>query len=203
MRPLGLEVQRFDDIAKERGISRVLSLSNFTNTSNGFLVNDHCMFGVEVSIISTIAQNARLRILNERRNNIFTWPIQHFSELNNYAYSDQFTMEERSWRLLMYPGGYGSGEGNNLSLYLSLIDFSDLTNGRKLFAKIELRLKNLRNDPHRSQTISIWYTRSSSSWGHDKVASLSDLHNSEKGFKLDDKVIAEVEVKQLYLMKEN
>ncbi|GAB4852802.1 hypothetical protein Ancab_040562 [Ancistrocladus abbreviatus] len=198
-----LQVQHFDDIENEQGISRVLSLSNFTNTSNGFLMNDCCMFRVEVTTMNTIAQNACLRALNAQRDNTFSWPIQHFSKLNEDEYSDQFTMEGHSWKLLIHPRGFGSGKGKSLSMFLVLIDFSDLTNGRKLHARMELRLKNLRSGPHSSQIISAWYTRSFFSWGHDNVASLCDLHNLEKGFKIDDKLIVEVELKQLYLMKEN
>ncbi|GAB4852012.1 hypothetical protein Ancab_040539 [Ancistrocladus abbreviatus] len=201
----GSEVQRFDDIQNEHGISRVLSFSDFTNASNGFLVNGCCMFGVEIAVISTTAQNARLSALNAQRCNKHTWVIPNFSEclMHECTCSSPFTKEGRSWELWVHPKGHGMGLGNSLSLYLRLKDLDDLINGRKLFVHAELRLKNVRNEPDRTGTIVVWYTSSAPSWGHDKVALLSDLHDPQKGFKLDDKLIVEVEFKHLYLMKEN
>ncbi|GAB4856357.1 hypothetical protein Ancab_040484 [Ancistrocladus abbreviatus] len=200
----GLEVYRFDDIEIQQGISRVLSLNDFTNASNGFLSNGRSMFGVEVTIVSATAQTANLRALNVWRDRTFTWAIPNFSECLMYDYvdSDEFP-RRRSWRLQMHPKGWGKALGKGLSLYLCLMNSSDLTNGRKLFVHMELRLKNMKNEPDKVETVVGCYTSFATIWGSNYLASLSDVHNSEKGFKLDDQLIVEVELKELHLMADN
>ncbi|GAB4856319.1 hypothetical protein Ancab_040479 [Ancistrocladus abbreviatus] len=201
----GFEVQHFDDVEDiEHGISRVLSLNDFLNPSNGFILNGRCKFGVEVTVMRPTARDACLLDLNVQRRSRFTWPIRNFTESLMYDYLDSrpFTMEGRRWFLRMYPRGHGPGFEKSISIYLHLCDFSDLRNGRRLYITMELRAKNLMNEPDATQTVFACYNISSYASGHCDLVALSDLHNSEKGFKLDDMLILEVELKQQYLLED-
>ncbi|GAB4830652.1 hypothetical protein Ancab_040193 [Ancistrocladus abbreviatus] len=200
----GSEALHFDDILRVRGIQMLL-VSDFTNVSNGFFLNDRCMFGVEVTILGTTAKKTVLRALNIGRDNFKeTWEIQNFQELSSESdevHSHQFNMGGRLWKLVMYPRGCGKNWGKSLALFLVLLDCSDVTDGRKLYVNMEIHLKNLRNEPDITEKIIACYQVSSASWGINLIL-LRDLHNPEKGFKLDDKLILEIEVKHMYLMDE-
>ncbi|GAB2267613.1 hypothetical protein Dimus_002595 [Dionaea muscipula] len=198
----GLADTIYDAMEKEKGIATALPLSDFTSSSNGFVKNDRCMFGVEVFVIDTIARNVCLSTLKQRTNSIYTWAIQEFSDITDGQYSDHFTREGRSWRLQIYPRGWGAGQGKSLSLYLSLVDFADLTNGKKLYVEKELSVKNLQNHKDATKTSRGWFTKSSHCWGISNLLSVSDLRNANKGFKVDDKVIVEVKLNLMMLTKD-
>ncbi|GAB4856338.1 hypothetical protein Ancab_040483 [Ancistrocladus abbreviatus] len=197
------EALRFEEEIPRQGV-RMLPVSVFTNMNYGFLLNDRCMFGVEVTILGTTAKNAVLSPLNIGRDNLKeTWEIKNFSELlkSDEVHSHQFNMGGRLWKLVMYPRGCGESQGKSLALSLVLLNCSDLTNGRKLYGDIEMRIKNLRSEPDITAKLTTCCLMSSASWDTDLIL-LSDLHNPDKGFKVDDKLFVEVEVKHMYLMDE-
>ncbi|GAB2218057.1 hypothetical protein Droror1_Dr00001274 [Drosera rotundifolia] len=130
---------------KEKGFARALPLDDFLSSSNGFLQNGGCMFGAEVFVADAIAKNARLSTLNENTNSIYTWVIEDFSKLSDCELSSMFISEGHPWRLQIHPRGWGTLLNSGLLLYLIPDDTSDLTNGRKFFVQVELRIKNLQN----------------------------------------------------------
>ncbi|GMH18156.1 hypothetical protein Nepgr_019997 [Nepenthes gracilis] len=200
-----LREQCFDEMEKERGISRVLPLSDFTNASNGFLKNDRCKFGVEVFVADTVAKTASLSTLNERSDSTFVWWIQDFSKLSDPAFSNEFLMEGRSWKLKLAPKGHASGLHKSLSASLVLNDATDLTNGKKVYVEHELRLKNFQGpqDTDIARITRAWYSRSNGcEWGTDNLISLSELHDPSKGFLLEDKLILEVKLNLVFLMSD-
>lgn len=103
------------------------------------------MFGTEVFVADVIAKNARLSTLNENTNSIYTWVIEDFSKLSDCELSNMFIWEGHPWRIQIHPRGWGTLVNSGLSLYLIPDDTSDLTNGRKFFVQVELRIKNLQN----------------------------------------------------------
>ncbi|GAB4856331.1 hypothetical protein Ancab_040480 [Ancistrocladus abbreviatus] len=199
----GSEPLRFEDVLPRRGI-QMLPVSVFTDTNNGYLLNDRCIFGVEVTILRTTAKKAVVSALNIGRDNFKeTWEIQNFSELlkSDNGHPHQFNMGGRLWELVMYPRGWRENWGKSLALFLVLLDCSDLTRGRKLYVNLEIRLKNLRNETDITEKMITYYGVSCNSWGINLIP-LSDLHNPDRGFKVDDRLFVEVEVKHVYLMDE-
>ncbi|GAB4856359.1 hypothetical protein Ancab_040486 [Ancistrocladus abbreviatus] len=200
----GPEALRFEYEFPQHGVP-MLPASDFTDANNGYLSHDRCMFGVEVTILRTTAKKAVLTALNIGRDNLKeTWGIQNFRELSSESdvvHSHQFNMGGRLWKLVMYPKGYGENQGKSLALFLVLLDCSNLTGGRKLYVYLEFCVKNMRNEPDITKTVVTCYGVSSAVWGSDLIL-LSDLHNLDKGFKVDDKLFVEVEVKHMYLMNE-
>ncbi|GAB2218145.1 hypothetical protein Droror1_Dr00001363 [Drosera rotundifolia] len=192
----------YDAMEKEKGIAHAIPFSDFTLPSNGFLKNDRCKFGVEVFVADTVPRTATLSVLNERKRDTFTWTIKEFSKLTDGQYSNQFTREGRSWELRIYPRGFGAALRTSLSLFLNLVDFSDLTNGRKLFVEKTLRVKNQLNREDASDSTCSWYTKAKHSKGTVHLLSVSDLHNANKGFKVEDQVIVEVELTLIMLMND-
>ncbi|KAL9271726.1 MATH domain and coiled-coil domain-containing protein, partial [Drosera capensis] len=102
-------------------------------------------------------------------------------------------------KLELYPKGYATGYNKGISLYLFLVDFTDLINGKKLYVEYELRVRNLLNKKDATRMGRGWYVNTEHNRGIPNLLSLSDLHNSEKGFKIDDKVIVEVKLNLMVL----
>ncbi|GAB4856358.1 hypothetical protein Ancab_040485 [Ancistrocladus abbreviatus] len=162
------------------------------------------MFGVEITILHATAKNAVLNVLDKKADVYkYTWPIKNFSprSKNNHVESNEFSMGGRSWKLEMFSRGHGKALGKSLALFLTLLDSSNITNGRRLFVDGELRVKNLKNEPDKTSKLNETYDKLNTCWG-DCLISLSDLHNPNKGFKLNDTLIVEVELKHMHLMDE-
>ncbi|KAL9254004.1 MATH domain and coiled-coil domain-containing protein [Drosera capensis] len=200
----GPTAHTYDATRMTNGISQALLLRDFIRPSNGFISKtDLCKFGVEVFVADTIPTSiGRLSTLYERTSDNFTWTINKFSMIRDSKCSDDFDMEERSWELEIYPQGWGAGKRESLTLFLSLLDFSDLTGGKKLYVDTTVRIINQLSEEHEEDSISGWYSKECSSICAIHLLSLSDLHNKDKGFKMDDQVIVEVEFKLVMLVDE-
>ncbi|KAL9254570.1 MATH domain and coiled-coil domain-containing protein [Drosera capensis] len=191
----------YDAMEKERGIAHAIPFSEFTRQSNGFLKNDRCKFGVEVFVTNTIPKTVSLSILNKRKTVTFTWRIKQLSEVTE-GQSSEFIMEGRLWELIIHPRGFGGAQGKSLSLFLNLVDCSDLIKGIKLFVGKTLRVKNQLNEDDVSVSTCGWYTNAKPCKGISHLLSVSDLHNANKGFKVEDQVIVEVELNLIMLMND-
>lgn len=95
----GIKEKRFCGAKKEWGLSRVISLKDFCEASNGFLKDDVCSFGVEVIFSAPIETTvATFTTTRELRSYNFTWKIPKFSKLKTpREYSPAFYLNRRSW----------------------------------------------------------------------------------------------------------
>ncbi|KAM3339057.1 ubiquitin C-terminal hydrolase 12-like [Capsicum galapagoense] len=87
----GIE-RRFRNIKTEWGYSKCISHETFKDPSNGYLVNDECIFGVDVYVI----KNQRIGecfSLNDADPYKHEWKIAEFTKLTNKVYSEEFTVK--------------------------------------------------------------------------------------------------------------
>lgn len=98
-------LKRFNEMNTEWGFGQLISLETFKNSLNGYLVNDCCMFGTEVSLIRQTLSWESLSMVKEPSNNTFTWKLQNFSTLQGNSYdSPHFVVGERNWYTLLMFG---------------------------------------------------------------------------------------------------
>jgi hypothetical protein len=91
-------VRRFHNLKTEWGIAQLLSHKTFNDSSNGYLVNDTCVFGVEVFVIKGASKGESLWMISDPQRNYFTWKIDNYTTLRDKVYfSEQFTVEGRKW----------------------------------------------------------------------------------------------------------
>ncbi|XWS23010.1 hypothetical protein CRYUN_Cryun29cG0084600 [Craigia yunnanensis] len=95
-------------VKREWGFSRLLPLTEFKDTSKGYLSvhENSCKFGVEVFVIRSEDKGECFSILDNPNKNQFTWVIGKFSGLSETGhYSDECTIGDYKWKLHLYPKG--------------------------------------------------------------------------------------------------
>ncbi|KAL9264752.1 Ubiquitin C-terminal hydrolase 12-like protein [Drosera capensis] len=194
--------RRFDAGHLEWGIAKALPVAAFNDDKNALLVNDSCTFGAEVYVISSTATVARLSLAEQLTNRSFTWGVYDYSKLRTDTYSEIFSVEERSWKLRLYPRGNLTGQGRFLSLYLYLDDRTDLTGGRKLYVECELSIRDQLTGGAFKQTVGFWFDSVNDHRGFDTFLSLADLNNPLKGYKQNDTLIVEAVINEIFVLKE-
>ncbi|PIA57553.1 hypothetical protein AQUCO_00600336v1 [Aquilegia coerulea] len=165
-------VSRFHAMKSESGFDKLLPLKNFNDPSNGYLVDDTCMFGVE------------------------SWKIEKFSELEDeYFLSEFFTVEGHAFEFWLYPKGDDKGKGNFISLYFGLADNEEESPDVDVFVEYMVRVVDQVNRKHqekREMGIRLCSSREFQGWS--EFISLSNINNSTTGYLVNDTLILEAEV---------
>ncbi|XP_021886895.1 probable inactive serine/threonine-protein kinase fnkC [Carica papaya] len=184
----------FNGITKEWGFAHLVSQKTFNDPQSGFLVNDHCKFGVEIFVIKHMC-NKNVMIKDPANCNTYTWLIDNFSTLNSRRHESMtFTICGRKWQLIVYPKGDTGVEADKwLSLFLSLVDAKSLPLKQEHHIKYNLRIRDQVTNNHCEKSLtSIFKYPSSTIWGYKRFISLLDLHDKSKGYICKDTLIIEV-----------
>ncbi|CAM8995903.1 unnamed protein product [Rhodiola kirilowii] len=183
------EGKRFHGLKKEWGFARLISIERFKDAKNGYLVNDCCVFGVQICVVASGVRYGNLVMIKQPSDGIFTWKVDSFSALSGNV-TKEFKVQGHQWKLQIYPNGGSSAEGTHLSMYLWLISGSN-----KSYISCVLRVRDQVNDKHCEKTFSQCFGEPQANWGILKFILLSDLRDKTRGFILNDSLIAEVEMK--------
>ncbi|XP_021757952.1 uncharacterized protein LOC110722988 [Chenopodium quinoa] len=198
---LDVRERRFHVLKDTWGVPKFLSVSTFNDADYGFLVDDCCVFGAEVLVINSHFKISTMSIVQENCDRSYSWRIENFSTLNDVVCSpipyialmdghDHIAIENPVFivsdlvnpnvleKLVLYARGSNKEKGKSLSLYLQLDDTSRLTQGNS------------------------WFTASALNWGFDDIISLNDIHDSSKGYLVDDTIIIEHRIQKMILLKD-
>ncbi|KAM3685444.1 hypothetical protein ACJW31_11G117900 [Castanea mollissima] len=106
--------------------------------------------------------------------------------------SQEFTVADSQWKILVYPKGNSNGKAKAISVYLCSCNclLSDL----KYFAKFKLRIRDQINKNHVENTAKHWFSKSLKAWGFSKFLLLENLNDASKGFLVNDTLIVEAEI---------
>ncbi|KAI4372691.1 hypothetical protein MLD38_010891 [Melastoma candidum] len=188
-------VRRFHDLKRDWGFSLMISLETFKEPSNGFLVDDSCIFGTEVFVIKPTGKWESLTMIKQPTLNNFTWKINRLSKLtDSFLFSDAFTVGESSWKLKVFPQGNKAENGKLLTIFLELVGASSFSPKRKLYAEYNLRVVDQLNANNRERKVKHWFSSSYPNWGYPNFMPLEDLHQPVKGFVYNDSLIIEAEI---------
>lgn len=84
------KIRRFRGAKTEWGFDKLVSLNAFNDASNGYLVDDCCVFGAEIFVIERTGKGECVSMVKELANSTtYTWKIQKFSDLNQECYTSQ------------------------------------------------------------------------------------------------------------------
>jgi hypothetical protein len=94
-------VRTFSEKNSELGFEELISLKELKDKSNGYLVNDSCVFGAEVFVYG---HSAKSEILSKNpTHDSFTWKLGKFSTLNDTSYqSNTHHIGERDWYVINF-----------------------------------------------------------------------------------------------------
>ncbi|KAH9685441.1 TRAF-like family protein [Citrus sinensis] len=119
-------VIRLHSMKRECGIDKLIPLQAFKEPSNGYLVDDSCVFGAEIFVIKPTGKGEAVSIVKvpAQAGNILRWKIANFSNLRDPEYcSSEFNAGGREWRIVICPMGDDKDDkakGNYLSFYVRL-----------------------------------------------------------------------------------
>ncbi|KAJ7980458.1 Ubiquitin carboxyl-terminal hydrolase 12 [Quillaja saponaria] len=191
--------KRFHAKELEWGFDKFISLKDFNGGSNGYVLDDNCVFGAEV-FVSKEKRKKRREYLTMMKDSIMKkddWKIENFSKLDAEFYeSNPFEVGDQIWKIRFYPKGYGSGEGNYLSLYLILADSKALPPGMKIYANMTLSILDQLQAKPESRKTNFWFSAADPCSGWAKFTPLTKFTELNNGYLVKDicKVEAKVEI---------
>ncbi|XP_059285076.1 uncharacterized protein LOC132038422 [Lycium ferocissimum] len=192
-------MRRFHSIKSLWGFPKFVCHKTFKEASSGYLVDDKCVFGAEIFVIQRQAIGECLSMV--KSNDSFTreWKICSFSKLGEVWYSEQFTVGDYKWQLILYPKGNAKNKGSSISIYLQFVDAEDFDHRQKVKAKCSICLKDqIDGEYNKLSSYWNWFSTTVKSWGYPKFLPLTELHDRNKGYLLNDCIVMEVVVEVVF-----
>ncbi|OIT04295.1 ubiquitin carboxyl-terminal hydrolase 12, partial [Nicotiana attenuata] len=213
--------QRFHNIKTDWGFSKCISHETYRDPSNSYLVNDKCVFGVDVSVIKNQGLGECVSLLNETKSNQHKWRISEFSKLKDKLYSEEFLVGACRciWpifshfhflfffvmqikflnyvgcrKLLLYPTGNADQRNNSISIYLVSVDAGSFDRQKRMKAKFSISVKDQISGEHNKRDTSHWFSAAhEDDWGFTAFMPLHEFKNP-KGYLVEDCCIVEADV---------
>ncbi|KAF6134062.1 hypothetical protein GIB67_005072 [Kingdonia uniflora] len=142
------------------GFSNLVHHSTFHDPCNGYLVNDICLFGVEIFIVSYRGRSKCLSLIKGVPKDKHTWMIERLTKSNDACYSNTFIAGGLKWEMKLFPSSTSRGWLNNkkvtgstgMDFNLTLNRRGNTTGGREGLAHISWFVKNRSNHEKRHET---------------------------------------------------
>ncbi|KAF3965535.1 hypothetical protein CMV_010280 [Castanea mollissima] len=157
----------------EWGYDKVIPLKTFKDASDGYLVDDTCVFGAEVFVSKqrSMDKGECLELIKESITNKFVFRIENYSKLTADDYdSNSFNVGNYKWKIWLSPNGKGIGMGSYNSLNLALANKSNLS------------------------AVSRWFSASDYVHGWDRFISIGSSNLTNMGLLVKDTFVVEAEV---------
>ena len=92
------KVMRFHAMKTEWDIPKFMDLKVFNDSSNGYLIDDACVFGVDIFVLKQTRKAECLSMMEEPIMANHTWKMKSFSTYTNDRYeSEAFTVGDHKW----------------------------------------------------------------------------------------------------------
>lgn len=141
------------------GFDRFITLEDFSNASNGYVIDDTCEFGAEVFVFERRKGSGEHVYMNLNTVTYkHVWKVTKFSKKNASFYlSKPFTDHKYcTWRLELHPKGCRFAKVSKyLSLFLQL-EKPCLPTGSKVLVEVGLRILNQNHGEHHSRKAEEW-----------------------------------------------
>ncbi|ESR46019.1 hypothetical protein CICLE_v10003193mg, partial [Citrus x clementina] len=176
------------------GFDQFIPLKAFNDASNGYLVEDTCIFGAEVFVKErNIVKGECLSMEKYAYSSKYVWKVENFSKLGEGRQESQvFSAGNHKWMIRLYPMGNGFGDGDHLSLFLALADSA--VEAVKVYADYSLRILDQVGEKHKSFQGKAWFLAPTFALGSQRFLSMSKLNEPETGFLVNDVCLVEAEV---------
>ncbi|KAL1825771.1 hypothetical protein ACET3Z_012549 [Daucus carota] len=192
--------KRFDWVKNEWGYRNFISIDDLTDPSHGYIVDDTCLFGVEVFVSQSSGLRECFSISNIDNTYNYTWNITQSSKLRGDRHSDEFIVGGYKWELWLSTEGDSNHTGSSLSVFLVLLDTPNNSRDDRVKVQFTLKLKDWIDKNHLQKTDTQWFSFVSSSsnvWGWESFIQLEELKDRDNGFIVDDSCMIEAELTML------
>ncbi|KAL7145566.1 hypothetical protein ABFS83_07G093000 [Erythranthe nasuta] len=187
--------RRFLGVKPQWGFSKFISKEFLTDPSNGYIVDDNCVFGAEVSIVKKEAFAIEcLSLKNFEISYKRDWKIPNFSKLLNVWESEKFIVRDHKWNIILYPKGEGDASGRHVSVYLYYYGSNTGTPSERVQARHTICIKNQLHDQYHKKTSTNWFSASINAWGWLTLMEIATINDPKKGFIVNDSCLLEVEI---------
>ncbi|KAK3404304.1 hypothetical protein EUGRSUZ_K00608 [Eucalyptus grandis] len=185
-------VTRFHASKVEWGVPRYLPLKIFADPSNGYLVDDTCVFGVEVFVIKSSGVGECVTTQKDCTSFTEDYVISRFADLgDDYLHTEAFTIGVHEWKVRVCPKGDLDNRGKNLSMFLVLADPDKLASGQKVNVRFIIRLKDKYGVVlHQPEACTKWFSSSITYWGWPSFMPLKTVRERVKDSCLFDVEVA-------------
>ncbi|KAM7273129.1 hypothetical protein ACFE04_027793 [Oxalis oulophora] len=191
-------VRRFHKMKTKWGMDQLISLDVFNESSNGYLFDDRCIFGVEIFIIKGNSKGEIYSMQELTPASTYKLRVENFSWWKRYLESEIFTIGSYNWKLMVYPMGDGRSKGS-LSLFLKPENFPFKS---KVYAEYNLRMIDQKNGKHHEKSGQSLFDNINSGWGFTNFCSLSDIKNESNGYLVNNTLLFEVEFIFISIVKQ-
>ncbi|EYU25558.1 hypothetical protein MIMGU_mgv1a026154mg [Erythranthe guttata] len=179
----------FQATKSEWGISKFISRKVLSDPSNGYIIDDNCVFGAEVFVVKREAVIERVVLTNVNTYYNHALEISGFSQLPQRWVSEEFDGGGQKWKILLYPKGNAEGTGSHVSIYLYYLGTE------RVQTCFTVCMKNQFDDKQtRRYFFSYWFSASSSSWGRSVYIDLATINDPNKGFIVKDCCLLSIEI---------
>ncbi|XVE82352.1 hypothetical protein DITRI_Ditri15bG0141700 [Diplodiscus trichospermus] len=190
--------RRFHRSNHQWGFDQFIPIKMFNDVSNGYLLDDNCVFGAEVFVTKEMrsGKGECLSMVKDAISSKHVWKIENFSKLDSeYHDSREFYAGDQKWKIQLYPKGRRNGSGTHISMYLALADpATHVDAASKIFAEFTLRIQDQQQSRHIAGKASHWFSGWSQESGWAKFVSLEYFYRSGSGCLVKDICIVEAEV---------
>eukprot|EP00878_Enallax_costatus_P010709 GHUV01011185.1.p1 GENE.GHUV01011185.1~~GHUV01011185.1.p1 ORF type:complete len:671 (+),score=192.28 GHUV01011185.1:167-2179(+) len=135
-----------------------------------------------------------LKVENESLKGEYTWEINDWSKIADpKKYSENFEIGTHIWRILVCPRGMNNP--GCLSLYLDSPEAAFAPANLNPTASFKLSIVNQKTpgQDYFKDSRHKW-SQQETDWGFTQFISLAELHDADRGFLVDDRVIIKVEI---------
>ncbi|KAH9684092.1 TRAF-like family protein [Citrus sinensis] len=189
--------RRFHRLKREWGFDEFIPIKAFNDASNGFLLEDTCVFGAEVFVSKerSTGEGECLSMIKDAPSIKHVWRIENFSKLRSECCDSQvFSSGDQKWKIQLYPKGRRHGTGTHLAVYLALADSTTLTPGSKIYAEFTLRLLDQAQARHIAGKADFWFSASNPESGWARYVSFAYFNKPGNGCLVKDVCLVEAEV---------
>ncbi|XP_034225906.1 uncharacterized protein LOC117635646 [Prunus dulcis] len=179
----------------EMGFDRVIPLKAFADASNGYLIDDKCVFGAEVFVCKErrAGKAECLSGINSASTNKYVWKIEKFSKSKTECLESQpFNAGGQTWKIKLYPKGADDGKGTHVSIYLKCANPEKLSPGSQILTEFTLRIVDQLNAKHFYSKDIQWFSALGIGWSN--FITLGNFKRLDKGYLLKDTCLIEAEV---------
>ncbi|XP_074566280.1 uncharacterized protein LOC141822873 [Curcuma longa] len=174
-----------------------IALDKFNSPKSGLLVNDCCIFGVDVLEASAFKIDKKrisesLSLNKKLTPRIYTWEIKDVSKSSIVLKSQAFAAGGYNWSISLYPNL--DKYKDFLAIFLNLDNAASLAPKTRVYVEYSLCLLDQHNDQHWKCTGKQLFSPERIAWGRAKFLSWNGVQDQTRGFLVDGTCIVEATV---------